>query len=40
MLAKMYSLETLREEIHLRFIRYERLLVGRHGMAKGLEACC
>src|SRR5580658_9115170 len=29
MLAKMYSLETLREEIRLRGIRYERLLVGR-----------
>ena len=28
MLAKMYSLETLREEIRLRAIRYERLLVG------------
>ena len=28
MLAKMYSLETLREEICLRAIRYERLLVG------------
>jgi len=28
MLAKMYALETLREEIRLRFIRYERLLVG------------
>jgi len=29
MLAKMYSLETLREEIRLRAIRYERLLVGQ-----------
>jgi GNAT superfamily N-acetyltransferase len=29
MLAKMYSLETLREEIRLRSIRYERLFVGR-----------
>jgi GNAT superfamily N-acetyltransferase len=28
MLAKMYSLETLREEIRQRAIRYERLLVG------------
>jgi ribosomal protein S18 acetylase RimI-like enzyme len=28
MLAKMYSLETLREEICLRAIRYERLLAG------------
>jgi len=28
MLAKMYSLETLREEIGLRAIRYERLLAG------------
>lgn len=28
MLADMYSLETLREEIRLRAIRYERLLVG------------
>ena len=28
MLAKMYALETLREEIRLRAIRYERLLVG------------
>jgi GNAT superfamily N-acetyltransferase len=28
MLAKMYSLETLREEIRLRAIRYERLFVG------------
>ena len=28
MLARMYSLETLREEIRLRAIRYERLLVG------------
>ena len=28
MLAKMYSLETLREEICRRAIRYERLLVG------------
>jgi ribosomal protein S18 acetylase RimI-like enzyme len=28
MLAKMYSLETLREEIHARSIRYDRLLVG------------
>jgi GNAT superfamily N-acetyltransferase len=28
MLAKMYSLETLREDIHLRAIRYERLLAG------------
>ena len=29
MLAKMYSLETLREEIRLRSIRYERLLAGQ-----------
>jgi diamine N-acetyltransferase len=29
MLAKMYSLEALREEIRLRSIRYERLLVGQ-----------
>jgi ribosomal protein S18 acetylase RimI-like enzyme len=29
MLAKMYSLETLREEIRLRRIRYERLMVGQ-----------
>jgi GNAT superfamily N-acetyltransferase len=29
MLGKMYALETLREEIRLRGIRYERLLVGR-----------
>jgi diamine N-acetyltransferase len=28
MLAKMYSLETLREDIRLRAIRYERLLIG------------
>src|SRR5580658_9283333 len=28
MLAKMYSLETLREDIRLRAIRYERLLAG------------
>jgi ribosomal protein S18 acetylase RimI-like enzyme len=28
MLAKMYSLETLREDMRLRAIRYERLLVG------------
>ena len=28
MLAKMYSLETLREDIRLRAIRYERLFVG------------
>lgn len=28
MLGKMYSLETLREEIRLRSIRYERLFVG------------
>jgi diamine N-acetyltransferase len=28
MLAKMYSLEILREEIRMRAIRYERLLVG------------
>jgi diamine N-acetyltransferase len=28
MLAKMYSLETLREDIRARGIRYERLLVG------------
>jgi ribosomal protein S18 acetylase RimI-like enzyme len=29
MLAKMYSLETLREDMRLRAIRYERLLVGQ-----------
>jgi diamine N-acetyltransferase len=29
MLAKMYSLETLREEVRLRAICYDRLLVGR-----------
>src|SRR5580658_540022 len=29
MLAKMYSLETLREDIDLRAIHYERLLVGQ-----------
>jgi ribosomal protein S18 acetylase RimI-like enzyme len=29
MLAKMYSLETLREEMRLRAIRYERLLAGQ-----------
>jgi diamine N-acetyltransferase len=29
MLAKMYSLETLREDIHLRAIRYKRLLAGQ-----------
>jgi GNAT superfamily N-acetyltransferase len=28
MLAKMYALETMKEEIHLRAIRYEQLLVG------------
>ena len=28
MLAKMYALETMRDEIYLRAIRYERLLVG------------
>ena len=28
MLARMYSLETMREEIRLRAIRYERLLAG------------